>query len=330
MAEADLTPCRAPPWVAAASERIRCGVSYFPHPADWRFFIRQVQRMEALGYDSYWNYDHPAARVDCWSVLAATAMATDRLRRGTLVACISCRTPYLLARSAADIDRLSNGRLVLGLGIGDDDAEFAAMGLPFPPTGQRLRAMAEAIQIVRGFWSGRRFSFAGESFQASTDGSFLGPVQEPYVLILRAGGGEKITLRQVALYADASNIGAHDWIGGAVTAADIARKFARLDAYCTEAGRPPASVLRSHFAMPLVMAETPAALERKLAAMDQAKRAWCGDALFAGRPEETIAFYQGLIACGFNYFLLNILDGDHETIALAAESVLPAVATPPR
>ena len=156
--------------------------------------------------------------------------------------------------------------------------------------------MAEVIQIVRGLWSGRRFSFAGESFQASTDGRFLGPVQEPYVPILLAGGGEKITLRQVALYADASNMGAHDWIGGAVTAADIARKFARLDAYCAAAGRPPAPVLRSHFAMPLVMAETPAALERKLAGMDQAKLAWCGDALFAGTPEETIAFYQGLIA----------------------------------
>ena len=130
MAEADLTPCRAPPWVAA-SERIRCGVSYFPHPADWRFFIRQVQRMEALGYDSYWNYDHPAARVDCWSVLAAAAMATERLRLGTLVACIYYRPPYLLARSAADIDRLSHDPLVLGLGIGDDDAEFAARACRF-------------------------------------------------------------------------------------------------------------------------------------------------------------------------------------------------------
>lgn len=323
-----LTPRQAHPWVAEAVTTIRFGVSYYPHPADWQLFIQMVRRMETLGYDSYWNYDHPEARADCWSVLAVAAMATERLRLGTLVACIYYRTPYLLARAAADIDRISNGRLVLGLGIGDNVPEFAAMGLRFPPTAERLRAMAETIQIVRGLWSGKPFSFQGETFSASTDGSFVGPVQEPYVPILLAGGGEKVTLRQVARFADASNMGAHDWIGSAVTEADIRRKFAKLDAYCAEYERPPDSVLRSHFAMPLIMAETHAALEAKLAGMDQAKLAWCGDALFAGTPDETIAFYQGLIGCGFRYFLLNILDGDHETIELAATTVLPAVHKP--
>jgi alkanesulfonate monooxygenase SsuD/methylene tetrahydromethanopterin reductase-like flavin-dependent oxidoreductase (luciferase family) len=323
-----LTPRQAHPWVAEAATSVRFGVSYFPHPADWGFFIEMLQRMEALGYDSYWNYDHPTARVDCWSVLAVAAMATERLRLGTLVACIYYRSPYLLARSAADIDRLSNGRLVLGLGIGDDPAEFAAMGLPYPPTRERLRAMDEVIQIVRGLWSGEPFSFTGEFFAASSDGSFLLPVQEPYVPILLAGGGEKVTLRQVARYADVSNMGAHATIGNAVTGADIARKFAKLDEYCAEYGRPPDSVLRSHFAMPLIMAETPATLRRKLAGMDQEKLAWCGDALFAGTPEETIAFYQRLVALGFQYFLLNILDGDHETIELAATTVLPALRQP--
>ncbi len=77
--------------------------------------------------------------------------------------------------------------------------------------------------------------------------------------------------------------------------------------------------------MPLIMAESDDALRRKLAGLDQAKLAWCGDALFAGTPDETIAFYQRLVASGFQYFLLNILDGDHETIELAAATVLPAV-----
>jgi alkanesulfonate monooxygenase SsuD/methylene tetrahydromethanopterin reductase-like flavin-dependent oxidoreductase (luciferase family) len=320
-----LTPRRAHPWVADATNGVRFGVSYFPHPQDWRFFVQLVKRMEALGYDSYWNYDHPTARVDCWSVLTVAAMATERLRLGTLVACIYYRSPYLLARSAADVDRLSDGRLVLGLGIGDDPAEFAAMGIPFPPARERLRAMEEAIRIVRGLWSGQPFAFTGDTFSAGSDGTFLRPVQEPYVPILLAGGGEKVTLRQVARYADAANMGAHATIGSAVTQADIARKFAKLDDYCAEYGRPPDSVLRSHFTMPLIMAENHDALRRKLAGMDQAKLAWCGDALFAGTPDETIAFYQRLVDRGFQYFLLNILDGDHETIELAAATVLPAV-----
>lgn len=318
----DLTPRGTHPWVA--DQTIRFGVSYYPHPADWNHFITWLKRMEAWGYDSYWNYDHPTDRVDCWNVLAVAATATERMRLGTLVACIYYRSPYLLARAAADIDRLSNGRLVLGLGIGDNVPEFEAMGIPFPPTRERLRAMEETIQIVRGLWSGQPFAFTGETFSASTDGSFLRPVQEPYVPILLAGGGEKVTLRQVAQYADASNMGAHDWIGSAVTEEDIARKFAKLDGYLADFGRAPESVLRSHFAMPLIMGETRAALEKKMAAMNQEKLAWCGDALFAGTPEETIAFYQRLIDCGFRYFLLNILDGDDETIELAGTTVLPA------
>ena len=326
MADDALTPRQPHPWVAARQDRVRFGVSIYPQPVDWTHVVRLVRQMEELGFDSYWSYDHPEAHADCWTALTALAQATERIRLGTLVACIYYRSPYLLARMAADVDRLSGGRLVLGLGIGHVVAEFEQMGIPFPSTPVRQRAMEETIAIVRGLWSGQPFAFRGEQFAARSVGGFLGPVQEPYVPILLAGGGEKVTLRQVARFADASNMGAHDSIGSAVTEEGITRKLAKLRDYCAEVDRPYESVLRSHFTMPLILAATPAALATKLVGMDQEKLAWCGPALFAGTPEEAIAFYRGLTEAGFQYFVANILDGDEESIELLGMAVMPAFA----
>jgi len=319
----ELMPRGIHPWVAEAQYRVRFGVSMFPQPADWTHFIRMVQRMEELEYDSYLSYDHPMARVDCWTALAALAATTKTIRLGTIVDCIYYRGPYLLARMAADVDRLSGGRLILGLGIGDAPDEFAQMGIPYLPVGVRQKGMKETIAIIRGLWSGKPFFFTGEQWSVETDGNFLGPIQEPYVPILLAGGGEKVTLRQVADYADASNMGAHETIGNAVTLTDVQRKFAKLREYLDERGREFDSVLRSQFTMPLILAETETALATKLAGMDQSTLERCGPALFAGTPETARTFYQTLVDAGFRYFIANVLDGDDETIELLGTQVMP-------
>ena len=321
------SPVAVHPWVAEGQRRVRFGVSVYPLPPDSRGFLRHVRWMEEHGIDGYFAYDHPAANADCWTALAALAAVTERIRLGTAIDCVFYRPVYLLARQAADVDRLSGGRLVLGIGIGDKPEEFAEMGLRYPPVRERQRALEEAISVLRGLWSGEPFAFTGETVAVDSPGSFLPPVQQPHVPILIAGGGEKVTLRQVARFADASNMGAHDTIGGAFSAADIGRKFAVLDGYLAEAGRAPESVLRTQFTMPLVLAETAAALSAKLAAMPQEVLAWCGPALFAGTPEAAVAFYRDLAAKGFRYFIANVLAGDEETVELLAEGVAPAFAT---
>jgi alkanesulfonate monooxygenase SsuD/methylene tetrahydromethanopterin reductase-like flavin-dependent oxidoreductase (luciferase family) len=324
--EIALTPSGIHPWVAEGQNRVRFGISIFPQPVDWHQFIDIVQRSEADGMDAYWSYDHPQSRADCWTALSALAATTKTIRLGTAIDCIYYRSPYMLARQAADVDRLSGGRLLLGLGIGDNVPEFRRMGLEFPSTRVRQQGMVETITILRGLWSGKPFHYDGEQWSAASDAQmpFLGPVQQPHVPIMIAGGGEKVTLRQVARFADASNMGAHEWIGSAVTSADIDRKFSKLREYLTEYGRPYESILRSQFTMPLVMAETQAALDKKLAGMPQDVLEWCGDALFTGTPDETIAFYQDLVAAGFQYFIANILDGDYSTIELMGKHLIPA------
>jgi alkanesulfonate monooxygenase SsuD/methylene tetrahydromethanopterin reductase-like flavin-dependent oxidoreductase (luciferase family) len=319
-------PTAIHPWVADGTSRIRWGTSIYPQPVDWAEFLRVVRRTEELGYDGYFAYDHPTARADCWTALAALATATERIRLGTMVGCIYYRSPYLLARQVADVDRLSGGRVVLALGIGDAPDEFANMGLPYPPAAERQEAMVETIAILRALWSGEPFSFAGRHFAAKGEIPFLPPVQRPHVPILLAGGGERVTLRQVARYADAANFGSHVTTGSAFGTDDVRRKYDVLRGHCAEAGRPYDAILRSHFTMPLLLVETPDRLEAKLATVPPQTLEFCRTSLVAGTPEDAIRYYRDLAAAGVQYFVANILDGDWETIELLATAVMPAFA----
>ena len=149
-----------------------------------------------------------------------------------------------------------------------------------------------------------------------------GPAQERMPILL-AGGGEKVTLRQVAQYADASNFGSHAFIGSAYTPTDFERKYDVLAGHLDRFGRRRDDVVRSHFAMPLVIRPNRASLDAALGDMPQDTLEWCGPALFAGTPEEAIAFYRGLAAIGCQYFVANILTGDWETIELLGTEVMP-------
>lgn len=320
-----LTPVDIHPWVQAGAGRVRFGASIYPQPPDWRHFISLVQQMEAAGFDGYFAYDHPSANADCWTALSALAAVTSTIRLGLAVDCIYYRSPYLLARQAADVDRLSNGRLVLGLGIGHVQQEFAEMGIPFPPAAERLRGMDETIAIVRGLFSGKPFRFEGAQWSVDSPGTFLPPVQQPRVPILLAGGGEKVTLRQVAQYADASNMGAHGSIGMAVSDEDIRRKFQVLTAYCERFGRSPNSVLRSQFTMPLVLGRNQKEIDTKLSRWPANTVASWGAALLAATPDQATAFYRSQAELGYQYFIANILGGDDDTIDLLATQVMPAV-----
>jgi alkanesulfonate monooxygenase SsuD/methylene tetrahydromethanopterin reductase-like flavin-dependent oxidoreductase (luciferase family) len=195
------------PWVDEAAARIRFGIVHPLLGADlaWPDLLQRVQQAEALGFDAYWFSDHPLLNPDCWTRIAGLAATTQTIRLGTMVSCVYYRHPALLARIVADVDHMSDGRVILGLGIGDFVPEFEQLGLAFPPTPVRQQALEEAIRILRGVWGDAPFTLEGETFRVRGAHVQPPPVQQPRVPILIAGAGERVTLRQVAEFADASS-----------------------------------------------------------------------------------------------------------------------------
>jgi alkanesulfonate monooxygenase SsuD/methylene tetrahydromethanopterin reductase-like flavin-dependent oxidoreductase (luciferase family) len=311
------------PWVAEGQNRIRFAI-VGNGLKEWSQTLEFVLRAEELGFDAYWANDHPTRSMDCWAMLTALAMATKKIRLISLVNCIYYRGPALLARQAADVDRVSNGRLVLGIGVGDDVPEFAQLRIPFPPVRERMEALEETLQIVHGLWNEAPFTFSGKHFQVAGAVISPRPVQQPHVPILIAGGGERVTLRQVARYADMSNFGAHEWTGSAFDLSDVERKFAALRGHCTALGREYDSILRSHYTPLLVLAETRAAVERKMGGI-RIPDAHLHTVPLVATCAEAIAHFGALTRAGMRYFLAAVDGKDTETVRLLTDEVMPAI-----
>lgn len=314
------------PWVARGRATVRFGIAYGPR-SDWQDCRDLVQEAEALGFDSYWTMDHPISGMDCWTLLSALAVSTSSIRLGVAVNCIFYRPPTLLARVAADVDRLSGGRLILGLGIGNHEKEFTRLGIPFLPVSERQEALAETLDIVNGLWRGVPFTFSGKHFQVSEATLRPGPVQQPRVPVLLAGGGERVTLRQVAHYADVANFGPDKRVGSAFTAADIVRKYAVLRQHCAALGRDYDFILRSYSAAPVLVAETQARLREKLGAIPAHIRQGYTTSTVAGTPDEICSYYQALVKAGVRYFIAGLYGNDLETMRLLARRVVPQLTT---
>ena len=313
------------PWVADGAQRVRFGVETTVLP-DWPATRDFAQAVEGLGFDSLWLPDHPMVTGSAtWTSLAAIATATRTIRLGPLVACAAYWNPVVLARAAADVDRLSGGRAVLGLGSGSLPPEFAQLGLSHPPAAERQAMLEEALRIVRPLLRGDTVTHDGARFRVAGAVLQPPPAQQPWVPILVAGGGERTTLRFVAEYADASNLGAVSWGGGAFTAADARRKLDVLRRRCEEAGRPPESVLHTALLQPFLAASA-AAARAKVDGLPPEFHAFLGQLPVVGTPEEALPRVRELLGIGLRYVIFGVFPHDTETLRLLAERVLPAVA----
>ncbi len=312
------------PWVIEGNGKVRFGVSMLWR-SDWSAFVAWVQEAEALGFDSIWAQDHPPRYPDWGTTLAALAMKTTTIRLGSYVSCVYYRSPLLLARTAADIDQMSNGRFVLGLGIGYGAGEFAQFGLSIPSVAARQAALAETIQIVEGIWEAQPFTFAGEHFHV-IDATVRPSIQQPHIPILIAGGGERMTLKQVTQYADMSNFG--DIVLQSKLADHGLSKYAALRRHCEAVGRPYESILRSHTRIPLIIAETRRAANAKLATFlntlpPQFRTPEVREEVAAMTPQEAVTYYREVMAAGTQYCIATTMENDFETLRLLAGTVIP-------
>lgn len=293
----------------------------------WDLIQETTRRVERVGFHSAWLYDHlitwPTVSADscfeCWTLLSSLASITKTLRLGQMVTCNSYRSPALLAKMAATLDNISNGRLEFGLGAGWYDYEYIAYGYEFPKPAVRIRMLEEAVQIVKKMWTEEKATFTGKYYQIKEAISQPKPIQKPHPPIIVGGAGEQLTLRVMSKYADRTNI------GGYRSYEEYERKFRVLDGYCREIGRDPASITRT-LLRDVIIAETDAEAKKK------AEDVWPREAAFqerrlssiVGDPESCLSQLEKWKRLGITYFITYFPDAvDLEAIELFARRVMP-------
>ena len=203
------------------------------------------QVADDAGFDHLWDFDHFNPIVDSldgpiyegWTLLAAMAERTRRVRLGCMVTGNTYRHPAVLAKMAVTVDHLSGGRLEFGIGAGWAEVEHRMLGLEFYTTGQRIRRLREAVQVCKALWTQPQASFEGRYYRLQEAVAEPKPVQKPHPPVWIGGGGEQLTLRVVAEEADVWN-----YTG---PPAEAEHKVSVLDRHCADTGRDPASVRRT-------------------------------------------------------------------------------------
>ena len=196
-----------------ASHPIRFGIQTGQQNIAWDDMLALWQKADGWGYDSLWNFDHffpiftdpTGPCFESWTTLSALAQATCRARIGTMVNGNTYRNPCLTAKMAATLDHVSHGRLNLGIGAGWFEMEHAAFGIDFMTVPKRLRALDEALQIIRGMFTQERTTLHGTHYTVVDAMGHPKPVQQPGPPIMIGGTGEKVLLRIVAKHADMWN-----------------------------------------------------------------------------------------------------------------------------
>ncbi len=218
----------------------------------WNDVVALWRHSEETGWDAACVTDHfmpntpdrVGDMLEAWTTLTALAALTKRMRVGTIVSGNTYRHPAVLAKMAANIDIISGGRLICGIGAGWQENEHAAYGIPFYTMGERLKRLDEACQVLNMLWTQDRSTFKGKYYQLDDAPLMPKPVQKPRPELMIGGGGEKVTLKIVARWADHWNV----W-GGPET---LAKKGKILDGYCAEIGRDAKTILRSAVMVPLL------------------------------------------------------------------------------
>jgi F420-dependent oxidoreductase-like protein len=308
-------------------EGVACGVFLPQVGLDFAALAERAEACEQAGFHSLWLADHLWARgmpdvdyLESWTALTALAMCTTRLRLGTLVLCNSYRNPALVAKMAATFDRISGGRLELGIGAGWMDEEYRGYGYHFPTTRVRIEQLEEGLEVMRRLFGETRSTFQGKYYALDDAPNNPKPLQTPAPPITIGGAGERLLLKVVAKYADRWNCPMN-------AAHELPHKLEVLRSHCAEVGRDPNDITVSEQAI-VVLGADDADFKNRWALAKQLLGDFADlDALAVrGTPDAVVDGLRAKAAKGVR--LLTIMFGDLapvETLRLFGERVLPAL-----
>lgn len=227
--------------------KLSWGVKTAPQHTTYDAMLKVWQEADDTpAFEHAWLFDHfspiqgglDGPCFEGWTLLAALAAQTSRLRLGLMVTGNTYRHPAILAHMAATVDVISNGRLDFGIGAGWNEYEHTSMGIPLYAPGERIRRLGEACEIIRQLWTQHLTDFEGRYYQLKEARCEPKPIQKPYPPFVIGGSGEQLTLRVVAQYADI-------WNAMPATVEDFRHKLDVLHGHCAAVGRDPQEITLS-------------------------------------------------------------------------------------
>ena len=288
---------------------------------------RVWQAAEELGYDSAWLFDHflpiwgdvEGPCLEAMVTLTALAMRTQRLRVGVLVLGNTYRHPAVLAKMAASLDIVTQGRLELGMGAAWYGLEHESYGIPFPRTADRIHMLGEALQVMKLLWTEPRVNFRGRYYSLTDARCQPKALQTPHPPLWVGGGGERLTLRVVAEYADG-----WDYMGSPEA---YSQKLRVLADHCKAVGRDIGSVRKAvHLVLGIdhdprrAEAKTMDAFLRFGISPEEARQG-----AIMGTPQQCIDRIGQYAALGVGHFIIELRPPyDYGELELFAKEVIPA------
>lgn len=300
---------------------------------------------QGMAFDSIWVYDHfhttpeptDEATHEAWTLMAAYAATTSRVRLGQMCTCMSYRNPAYLAKVAATVDVVSGGRVEMGIGAGWYEHEWRAYGYGFPKAGARLGALREGVQIMRDMWTTGSASLEGEHYQVDGARCAPRPLQGTSapgsaangIPLWIAGGGEKVTLKIAAQYADYTNFDG--------SPEGFAHKSELLRGHCEVVGRDFGEIVRSSN-YNVVIGETEGEVQERLAFYgEQLRKGGVSPAKAeesvaslrtqpaVGTPEQVVEVLRGMQGQGMTYAIAYFaeLAYDRSGLELFEQQVVP-------
>ncbi|WFF10157.1 LLM class F420-dependent oxidoreductase [Micromonospora sp. WMMD1076] len=313
-------------------------VSVFTEPhrgADYDDQLRFARLVEETGFEGFFRADHyramgdepaPPGPTDAWLTLAALARETSRIRLGTLVTSATFRLPGPLAVMVAQVDRMSGGRVELGIGAGWYEREHTAYGIPFPPVSERFDRLAEQLEIVTGLWrtpSDETYSFTGKHYRLVDAPALPKPVQQPGPPVIVGGRGPKRTPELAARYADEFNMPFK-------SVAETAAAYERVREACDRAGRDASGRAPLTLSAGIVVAigRTDAEARRRAAPL-RVTSALPPEDPVVGSPAQLVDRIDEFAAIGATRVHLRLIDFDDlDHVELIAAEVLPRLDGP--